>query len=357
MIRATLAGALARSSWLWFVFALPLSGCAACGKSAVCSFRGTINEPANRSMRQGILRKGLAETCRKLTTRNAPLRLHPDSPIIGRFYPQACEQSETDAGTLYLRFTGFGYAFTNVSKKMSFTMGGAVDYGYDFLVAKEECDIYTYLRPKRIDASDFRVHRIESTVTSFLSSLSPLADNFGKQLVSTKLREGVTVIHDREGNDVVGLGIIPVGTQPPHPYDVHGQDRYTYENDRVELHSHQRDFIGPIEVGDDGRAIFVRARVEGAPAVDVLLMTKEAADASLRLYFDYPQVGPLAAAPIAGDVASADRELTKAFPVGRGLYYVVFDHSASAGIVAPPGAQFDDRAATINYAVQIGDAP
>jgi len=43
--------------------------------------------------------------------------------------------------------------------------------------------------------------------------------------------------------------------------------------------------------------------------------------------------------------------------VPPGTYYVVFDNSTSAGQVAPAINLLADPAATISYAVQIGDAP
>jgi hypothetical protein len=39
------------------------------------------------------------------------------------------------------------------------------------------------------------------------------------------------------------------------------------------------------------------------------------------------------------------------------MYYVVFDNTPTAGSTSPPMNAFDDRAATIRYAVQLGDAP
>src|ERR1019366_950290 len=99
------------------------------------------------------------------------------------------------------------------------------------------------------------------------------------------------------GSTDFSVGVIPVGQRPQHPIDVHGNDRVTWENARVDVHQNERDFVGPIEVTDSGRAIWVNGRVDGCPAIDVMLVSKAVGDASLQLYFNYPQIGPLSAPP------------------------------------------------------------
>ena len=44
-------------------------------------------------------------------------------------------------------------------------------------------------------------------------------------------------------------------------------------------------------------------------------------------------------------------------PLPKGLYYIVVDHTSTAGQVAPPAGGHDDRAALVSYAVQLGEAP
>ncbi|WP_146651069.1 hypothetical protein [Labilithrix luteola] len=307
-------------------------------------------------MRKSLMKTAMGDFCKQMLQRNAPLRLAPDSPVIGRFYPTQCVAPEGE--DLYVNFSGFGYAFTNVTKKMTFTMAATGLYRYDFLITEgDRCDIYAYFRPTRIDASDFRTHRLESSTASMLNSLTSMGDSFGKQLMGQKLQEGFTVIRFTETNtDEFGLGIVPLGQKPFHPFQVHGNDRITYENERVEIHQNQRDFIGPILVEDEGRSLYVTASVDGAPAVDMLIMRKAEAEASLNLYYEYPQSGPLAGAPIAGDIVQAGTQLKRAVPVSPGMYYVVFDNTPTAGQVNPPVNALDDRAAVVNYLIQIGDA-
>ncbi|MDB4937129.1 MAG: hypothetical protein JWP87_4101 [Labilithrix sp.] len=330
-------------------------GAAGCGP-AYCTFRGTLNDPSSRTMRRALLKKGMGDFCQQMLERNAPLRLAPDSPVIGRFFPVQC--TSPDGDDLYVNVSGFGYAYTNVTKKMTFTMQASALYRYDFLVTEgDRCDVYAYFRTSRIDASNFAVHRIEGQAANVLNQLTSMGDNFGKQLVGKKLNEGFTVIHYSETNtDDFSLGIIPLGQKPFHPYQVHGADRVTYENERVEIHQNQRDFVGPIKVEGEGRSLYVTAQLDGTPAADVLVMRKPEGDASLQLYYEYPQSGPLAAAPIVADVVQQGVEWKRAIPVPPGMYYVVFDNTPTAGTVNPPVSALDDRAAVVNYLIQIGDA-
>ena len=338
------------------VLALAL-GTAASGCNPACKFRKTINEPENLSMRRSLLKKGMGDFCQQMTSRSAPLRLAPDSPVIGRFFPTNCTANQDDQ--LYAQFAGFGYGWTNMTKRVSFTMSGAALYRYDFSVLEDgPCDIYAYFRPSRIDGSDFRVTRVEGAAASVFNAFTNVGETFGKQLVGQKLREGFTVISydGSEKNVDFGLGIIPKGQKPFHPYDRNEGGRDTYETERVEIHQNQRDFVGPILVGTTGKAIFTTASVDGAPAVDVIYLRKEDGDLFLRQYIESPTAGPLVAPPIVNDVLQAGVEMKRAVPVPPGMYYVIFDNTATAGQVAPPGNVLDDRAAVVNYLIQVGDA-
>jgi hypothetical protein len=349
------SGSFATAAALLGLFVL--AGAGASGCNPACRFRKTINEPENLTMRRSLLRKGMGDFCQQMTSRSAPLRLSPDSPVIGRFFPTACNASQDEQ--LYAEFGGFGYGWTNVTKRVTFTMSGAALYRYDFTVLEDgPCDIYAYFRPTRIDSSDFRVNKVEGAAASVFNAFTNIGDTFGKQLVGQKLRDGFTVISydGSETNVDFGLGIIPKGQKPFHPYDRKSGERETYESERVEIHQNQRDFVGPIAVTSAGKALFVTANVDGAPAVDVLFLRKEEGDVFLRQYFDSPTAGPLAGPPITNDVLQAGVEMKRALPLPPGMYYVVFDNTATAGQVAPAVNPLDDRAAVVNYLIQVGDA-
>ncbi len=334
--------------------ALGLAGCgASCGQKVLCTLRGPINDPSNFSLRRQILAHGLSEFCHEMITHNAPLKMTNDSPVIGRFYPQHCNQQELKNGDLYVQFDGFGYGYTNLSRKMTFTMQGAVDYDQDFRVT-DDCNIYAYFRTRQISSSNFQSHVVEQPVASFLNSLTQVGDNFGKQLVSGKLSEGFTVIVDPQQSADFAVGIIPQGQRPMHPFNVHGTDHITYENLRTEVHQGERDFIGPIEITDSGRALYLTANVDGAPAVTLYLMTKRDGDTSLGLYYNYAQIGPLNAPVMLTEIVAAGRYM-RTVPVQKGMYYVVLENGGAP--VPQSLIPVADVAATVSYAIQIGDAP
>ena len=108
---------------------------------------------------------------------------------------------------------------------------------------------------------------------------------------------------------------------------------------------------------DSGRAIWVTAQLAGTSALDVLLLKKDVGDGSLQLYFNYPQAGPLAGAPIGQAMLQSATGLTQAFPVDKGQYYLVFDNTATAGGTNPVLNPLADAYGTVSYAVQLGDAP
>lgn len=331
------------------------SGCASCGQSFLGVISGPINDPSNAGLRRDILRFGLKQFCPEMLKRNAPLALQQGMPAIGRFYPKQCTQSELPDGNIFVQFAGVGYAWTNVSKKLTFTMGGTVAYNADFLM--DGSTMYAYFRPVQVTHSNFQSRVIEQPVASFLNQLTPLGNTFGQQLVQGKLAEGFTVIRENDGNADFGLGLIERGKRPQKPFDVKGANRVTYENARTEVHQNQRDFVGPIVVPDTGRALYVTATLDGVQAADVLVMRQSEGEASLDYYLGYPQAGPLAGAPFVGDVMQAGVQYQRTVPVAPGTYYLVFDNSTSAGQVSPPVNLLDDRAAMISYVVQVGDEP
>jgi hypothetical protein len=275
---------------------------------------------------------------------------------VGRFYPNQCSQAQLENGDLSVRFSGAGYAYTNVTKKLSFTMSGAVQYNQDFLVADDACDVYGYFRPRQVLASDFKINKIEQPVAAYFSQLTPMGEDFGKQLVSGQLKDGFTVIQLADGNTDFGPGIVELGKRPFHPMMAGGKDRITYQNDRTEIHREERDFVGPIEVKEGGRALYINAKTDGGVALDVLVLAKQAGDQALQQYLEVPQAGPLPQNALWADVVPAQAlGFQRRVAVQPGFYYVVFDNTSSAGATMPQGAATEDRAALLDYSVQIGE--
>jgi hypothetical protein len=356
----SLAVASTRALPLAVVVAIAVATGAACSPNTVCKVSGPINDPSNRTLRRNIMSYGLGQFCQQMTTRSAPLRLAPDAPVIGRFFPQHCAQRMLENGDLWVQFDGFGYAWTDLSKKVTFTSGAAITYNDDFKCADDN-SIYAYFDTRNLAPADFRVAQIEAPVANLMQTwISPFADTFGRQMVSGQLGQGFTVIQGTDGSTDFTTGHLPLGQSPSHPYAMHGNDRVTYEDLRTQVHSGERDFIGPITIDGSGRALFLRMRLEGIPAADVFVVPKSEGDASLQLYYQYAAAGPLAYAPRFADVVQQGVEYQRVLPLPAGMYYVVIDNTASAGQAAPPAPVFgavSDAPAVASYVIQTGDAP
>lgn len=314
---------------------------------------GTINDPSNRTLRREILSHGIGQFCTELQKHSAPLKLADDQPAIGRFFPTTCAMAEAKNGDLVVTLGGDGYAWTNLSKKVTFDMSGTIEYDQDFQL--DGSTMYAYFRVSRVEKNDFKSRAIENPIANFVNTMTPIGDNFGKQLLSSELQKGFTVIREKDGNADFGLGVIDTGKRPLKPWDVHGANRLTYENTRSEIHQNQRDFIGPIWIEDDGRAIWVTATLDGVDAMDVIVLGKADGEASVAAYVQNAAAGPLAGTPVFADVMQNGAAWTKSIPLAKGVYYLIFDNTSTAGRVAPPVNLLDDRAATVTYVVQIGD--
>jgi len=351
------------ASWLLLVASLGcLASCSptTAGPHALAIMPGVINRTDNKSLRTAVLRYGLEEFCKEMTHRGAPLRLVDDSPPIGRFYAQRCDthffDDENHKGFL-VQFSGHGYAWTRETQRFGFEASGVVEYNPDFLL--DGSTMYVYFRTRQIGTTSFKTTMVEGGLANIALTLAPqgFADRIGQQIVSKELARGLTVIRDADGGVSFGLGIIEKGKRPLRPYEVSGKDKLVLGNERIEVHSNQRELLGPFHVDDKDRALYLTMSLDGADAVDVMVFPKAAGDPWLAQYVYQPQTTPPPYAPVAGDVLTAGMQWQRVFSLPPGHYYLVVDHTSTAGRVAPPNLPFDDRAATVSYVVELGDAP
>lgn len=328
--------------------ALALVAGVACTPNAVCKLGGPINDPTNRTFRRNIMSLGLAQFCQQMTTRSAPLRLAPDAPVIGRFFTQRCAQQVMDNGDLLVRFDGEGYAFTSVSRKVTFTAGGTIRYDQDFKCADDN-SVYAYFDTRQVSPPDFHVMQIELPGATLVQGwITPMADNFGRQMLSGELAKGFTVIQFADGAQDFDLGHLPLGQRPLHPFGVHGKDRATVESLRSQVAAGERDFIGPITIDKPGRAIYTTMHLDGQQSVTVMLIPKPQGDAALQSYLNAGPASALPYPPMTSDTVQYGVQYQRAVPVAPGMYYVVVDNTAMTNAAS---------AAVISYSVQIGDAP
>jgi len=300
---------------------------------------------------------GAGRLCEEMTKRGAPLRLADGAPVIGRFFPTGCQSVTNDERqTVTLQFSGDGYAWTPVTKRLNFSSTATVEYKPDF--HKDGDTIYVWFRPANISAPDFRVGLVEQPAVGLATAMTPLgvlANLFGQQIVSFELSRGFTVIHESAGDDFA-LGILQPGSRPSHPYDMHGNERVMLMNELAEVHGNTLDFLGPFEIDGPGRMLFVKIRSAGI-ALDVAVTTRAAGDAWRRQYQTQRGIPLPPGPPIVAGIVPADVETDRSIALPQGQYYLVVDNSPFVGRAAPPVSPLFDPVARVTYLISMGDAP
>lgn len=353
---------------------------ATCGPQALAIMPGVVNNPANRSLRRAIFGFATSSLCDEVKQRSLPLKLRDADPIIGRFFPTGCAVQEMTNENLFVQFSGHGYAWTNITRRIGFTASAAVEYDHDFLM--DGSRMYVYFRQQRTQDTRFEVTMVEGQAaggavdfaTGLLgTSVEQTTRAMGARILESQIARGFTVVRESDGTASFALGTLQLGQMPPKPFDKGDSSWALLDNDRTEIHVGQRDYAGPYTIDDDGLALALTAVVEGAPAVDVLVVPRLVADPWILAYEQQAAAPPPPWPPGAQGAAAAvfERVIEPAaavpgqrpipwrqlVPLPKGSYYVVFDHTSSAGQTQPPAQPLDDRAALVSFGVQIGGAP
>jgi hypothetical protein len=340
-----------------------------CGQSALAIMPGVVNNTGNRQLRREMFAFAIDQLCREMQARSVPLKLRDADPDIGRFFPNSCNVQEMANENLFVQFGGHGYAWTNVTGRMGFEATAAVEYNHDFLM--DGSTMYVYFRRKMTQSSNFRVLMVERAndarirgVASLLgSTIQGIAERVGDRILEHQLARGFTVVRESDGAIAFTLGVLEKGDRPSAPYDEADSSWLLLANERTELHNGQRDYCGPFTVGDSGdEQLWVTALVEGAPQVDLLVVAKSVGDEWIKGYEREGQPlgppGPPAFETSLGSMTpGTGRPWRQALRLPKGSYYLVFDHTPAAGQSTPPALPYDDRAALVSYAVQLGDPP
>jgi hypothetical protein len=111
----------------------------------------------------------------------------------------------------------------------------------------------------------------------------------------------------------------------------------------------QRDFV-PIEVPADASRLTLFVGVDGAPAVDVLLVPRAVGEAWLGTYTTQAATTPPPGPPLLDEAVSAGILWRRSVPVAPGAYYLVLDNTPTAGRTAPPPTE---QAALVSYGVEL----
>lgn len=330
----------------------------AAGLAAGCGlFRGAVN--GSPGIRWWLFSTfGAQKMCPEMLKRGAPLRLTPNGNTIGRFFPNACQYTMNDSQqTMTIRFGGTGFAWTPVAGRVGFAMNAAVEYRPDFQLTEDA--VYVWAKTNRIvDGPTFSVGSVENPVVDWATKTPAgyLANAFGGQIVGSNLASGFTVVRTNQGDDF-SLGILMPPERPKHPFNMESDERLMLANETTEVRANQVDFVGPLEVGDDDQALYLRFSLQG-PAVDVALFQRASIDSWREDLQRGARLGPPPVPPLASLVVQPGPEQHQKFGVPKGQYFMVVDNSAAFGTVAPPWnplAILGGGVAVLSYSVELGD--
>jgi len=316
---------------------------------------GVLNDPANKTLRFDLLTYGMDRFCVEMLRRGAPLKLADHDPVLGRFFADGCSAQVLDdpeRQSVVVRFSGKGYAYTNLTQRLGFTSTGLIEYAADFQLADDS--MYIYFRPRSVGQVAFGARLIESTLARAGLGMSGVDPNqMGKDIVERQLGRGFTVIRRSQGGEVeYAPGLVPLGEHPFKPYRVSGSSKLTIDNDRTEVHPGQQDYVGGVHVGEAGRRLFLNVALDGAPMADLFVVAAADAQAMLQAYVTQAGGAVLPRAPLLEGQVQARQPLELQLDVPPGDYFLVFDYSASAGRAAPASGP---QAAKLDYLAQLGE--
>jgi len=353
-------------SWIFIAITLAAApGCASrdsLGSSAVAVLgAGVINDPSNKSLRFDILKFGLDSFCTEMLKGGAPLKFGDDEPVVGRFFADSCQSQVLDDNShksFVVQYTGRGYAWTNVTRRIGFASRGVIEYATDFQL--NDGAMYVYFRPRLIDGAAFQTTLVESALAvGGLAVAGVNANDLGKHIVESQLRRGFTVIRrDSSGAMDFALGLVPAGEVPFKPFEIKHTNKQLLANERTEVHVGQQDYVGAFEVKDSNQALYLTVALDGAPSADLLVVPKPVGDTLLDHYLQSSGGAALSTPALLDDSASLGGGLWQRFvSVEPGRYYIVIDNSAQLGKTAPDTSAADDAAAKVDYLLLVGDRP
>jgi hypothetical protein len=320
---------------------------------------GVVNDPQNKSLRFDILKFGLESFCREMLKGGTPLKMSDDEPVLGRFFASGCQSQVLDEElrkSFIVQYQGKGYGYAGPIGRIGFETAGLIEYAPDFQLHSGA--MYVYFRPRLVDTSKFQLLLVESAVAqSAAAMLGVSPEAFGKKIVDSQLRRGFTVVrYGSSGETEFGVGIIPPGERPFHPFQVETEDKRVIVNERTEIHSGQQDYVGPFEVAGNDQAVYLTLSVDGAPSIDALLVTQAEGDKLADAYVRTPGAQALAGPPLLDETLQSGTLFRRFVKVPAGRYYLLLDHSDRTGHGPAPTTP-GDHAAKVDYLLLLGDAP
>ena len=319
---------------------------------------GVINDPKNKSLRFDILKFGLKSFCDEMQSQGVPLRLSSDHPVAGRFFARACQADVIDDDTnrnLTVKFSGIGYTWTNLTGRVGFDVLGTLEMLPDFQLAADR-SMYVYFRTSHVDVTQMKITLVESNMArsaAVLSNTDP--ERIGRDIMQSQLNRGFTVIRLNESGQMeFGPGLLELGQHPYHPFNVVSDDPVLV-NERTEIHRGQQDFIGAFKIEGNNKALALALSVDGAPGVNVAVISAGHAQQLLDRYVHSGGAVSLLEPPRYIQDVSYGSLFRQTVPVPEGTYFVLVQHLTSQGSTSGASTG-DDRAAKVDYLLQMVDA-
>ncbi|HEY5957274.1 MAG TPA: hypothetical protein VIV60_12000, partial [Polyangiaceae bacterium] len=291
----------------------------------------------------------------------APLRIDPNGPIIGRFFPNLCQQRIDDARqTMTLALSGTGFAWTPFAGRVGFRASAAVEYRMDFRLEADALYVWGVPTGATPSPPQFQLGAVENPVVNWAAQgpAGYLASTFGGQLLSSRLADGFTVIRGDSG-DEFALGHFAPPQRPVKPYALSGDDRVIQANEVAEVRIGQVDVAGPFEVTESGQALYLRAHVEG-PTIEALVYPRHAVDPWREGLQTGTPLAPPPLPPLIDLPLPSGADVTQPLRLSPGVYMIVLDHSQRLGQVNPPFnllGIMGSGSARVSYAVELGAEP
>lgn len=339
----------------------PLAVGLAIGAAGCFLYRAPIN--ASESARWFLFSHfGAEKICPEMTKRGVALNPQqavlggPTGTIIGRFFPTQCNVAvHDDTHTIVASIGGDGYAFVPTARRVGFAATVAVEYAPDFRL--EGDSMYVWGRyTKTVTPPSFQLTGVENPLVS-LATMTPLgnvATVLANGMITSEVARGFTVVREDDG-DSFAQGILSPPNKPPHPFKSK-DDRAVIEGGTVQIHAQEREYLGPYEIADDDRALFVHLRVSGQ-APTMVVVDKGTSDLWRQSYQQGKALAPPPSAPIqTGPVNAGEQTLT--LPLKPGLYSIVLENGAAAPF-SPLGLPVPATEAVTNldFQIEVGEKP
>ena len=127
-------------------------------------------------------------------------------------------------------------------------------------------------------------------------------------------------------------------------------------NERTEIHTGQQDYLGGFSVAGNNQALSIALSVDGAPSINLAVISATTARQLLDQYVHNPGTTPFAEPPRYMQNIAYGSLWKQIVPVSAGVYFLLLDHASGLGTHVPTTLG-DDRAAKVDYLVQVVDAP